>query len=195
MSAPPPKSEKKSSSAGNFTTVFVLVVLLAAAFYLFVQKNVDDGNGGSLLRTGPSRGGLAVGSVAPKIDVAGWVDDKTPGDLSGKVVVIDAWATWCLPCREEAPHLVETWKKFADRDDVVFIGMTVEDESSLPAIKAFMKEFGITWPNAYGAKNTLTAFHAEYIPSVWVINRQGKVAWNFDSRQELTDAILEALDN
>ena len=193
MSAPPPESEKKSSLAGSFTAVFVLVVLLTATFYLFVQNNVDDEKG--ILSTGPSRGGLAVGSVAPKIDVAGWVDDKTPGDLSGKVVVIDAWATWCQPCREEVPHLVETWKKFADRDDVVFIGMTVEDESSLPAIKAFMKEFGITWPNAYGANKTLMAFQAEYIPSVWVINEQGKVAWNFDSRQELTDAILEALDN
>jgi len=182
-----------SSLAGNFTIVFVLVVMLAGAFYIFAQKTVDEGN--NIINTAPSRGGLAVGNMAPEIKVDGWVDGKDPGDFSGKVVVVEAWATWCMPCREEAPQMVETWKKFADRDDVIFVGMTTEREESLPEIKAFLNEFKITWSNAYGATETLATFQADYIPSAWVINKQGKITWNFDSNQDLTDAILEALND
>ncbi len=182
-----------SSSAGNFTIVFLLVLILSGAFYIFAQKTVDEGN--NVVNSASSRGGLAIGNMAPEFKVDGWVDGKAPGDLSGKVVVVEAWATWCMPCREEAPHMVDTWKKFASRDDVVFIGMTTEREDSLPAIKTFLNEFKITWPNAYGANDTLAAFQASYIPSAWVINKQGKITWNFDSDQDLTEAILEALND
>ncbi len=192
MTANPTPPANGSSSSGNFTIVFLLVVILAGAFYIFAQKNVNDGNG--VVKSAHSRGGLAVGNMAPEFNVDGWVDGKDPGDLSGKVVVVEAWATWCMPCREEAPNMVETWKKFANRDDVIFIGMTTEREESLPEIKAFLNEFKITWPNAYGGTKTLVAFQADYIPAAWVINKQGKVTWNFDSDQDLTEAILEALN-
>jgi len=181
-----------SSSAGNFTIIFLLVVILSGAFYIFAQSTVDDGK--NIFNAASSRGGLAVGNRAPEFKVDGWVDGKGPGDIAGKVVVVDAWATWCIPCREEAPHMVEAWKKFADRDDVIFVGITTEREESLPEIKTFMNEFKITWPNGYGATKTLAAFQAEYIPAVWVINKQGKIIWNFDSDEEMSHAIEKALN-
>ncbi len=186
----PPASP--SSSTGNFTVVFLLVVVFAGAFYYFAQTSVDEGK--NLLETRSSRGGLAVGNTAPEIKAAGWIDGKDPGTLAGKVLIVEAWATWCLPCRNKAPEMVETWQKYADRDDVIFIGLTTETEDSVPAIKSFLDEFNISWPNGYGATETLVAFRADYIPSAWVIDKKGKIIWTFDSDEDMSEAIEKALN-
>lgn len=181
---------KPVASKRNFTTILLLVIILAGAFYYFASKKAGNQIGSS-----PARGGLAIGETAPEIKATGWVNGEPPADLSGKVVVVDAWATWCMPCKIEAPHLVETYQMFADRDDVIFIGLTTEEEKSLPAINAFLDDVKITWSNGYGATETLQAFQADYIPSVWVINKQGKIIWNFDSTEEISDAISRALND
>ncbi|MCG6156238.1 TlpA family protein disulfide reductase [Rubinisphaera margarita] len=179
-----------SASAGNpksgamGLSLAILAVVAAGAFFVWsMQRGV-----------GPRVGGLAVGEEAPEISAQGWVNGKPPEDLRGKVVVVDEWATWCLPCRKEAPHLVQTYNEFKDRDDVVFIGLTSESPDSLPAIEKFLEETGITWPNGFGAMETLMAFKAEYIPRAWVISREGRVVWNYDSRGEMSDAIRAALE-
>jgi len=184
-------ANSQNSSAVGFTLILFGVLFLAGAFYYFAQKAVDN-RGNSLAPA--SRGGLAVGEPAPEIKAAGWVNGEIPADLTGKVIVLDAWATWCGPCKKEAPHLVKTRNNFADREDIIFIGLTTEGERSLPAINAFLEEEKITWVNGYGANETLHALKAEYIPSVWVINKQGKISWNYDSKEELADAILHALN-
>jgi len=139
-------------------------------------------------------GDLAAGEQAPPIQAMGWVNGTPPGgeDLAGQVIVVEAWATWCGPCRVHAPHMVETFERFRDQG-VVFIGLTNEDESALPQIEAFLAEMAITWPNGYGAFETLTALGAEYIPSMWVIGRDGKIAWSGDARGGLDEAIERAL--
>ncbi len=168
--------------AGSF---FVVTICIFAAFYFIWSLS----QGGS----GSGRGGLAVGEVTPEITAAGWVNGEPPADLTGKVIVVDAWATWCHPCREKAPELVKIYQKFADRDDVVFIGLTTDEVSVLPAINKFLEEPGITWSNGYGAAACLQKFQADYIPSVWVISRSGKIAWNYDSSGDLESAIRKQL--
>ncbi|WP_339749410.1 TlpA disulfide reductase family protein [uncultured Rubinisphaera sp.] len=168
--------------AGSF---FAVTILIFIAFYLI--WTVSHGGAGS------GRAGLAVGEVAPEITAAGWVNGEPPTDLTGKVVVVNAWATWCHLCREKAPELVEIYNQFADRDDVIFIGLTTNDASVMPAIKKFLEEPGITWPNGYGATESLQKFQADYIPSVWVISQSGKIAWNYDSPGDLESAIRKQL--
>ncbi|QDT94708.1 TlpA family protein disulfide reductase [Gimesia aquarii] len=143
-----------------------------------------------------NRAELKVGKTAPPIQAAGWVngDPYQKGNLKGKVIVVDAWATWCLPCRLQAPHIVETYQKFKDQD-VVFIGLTAEGEEMLPAIQQWLEETGITWSNGYGALDTLIAFNADFIPQVWVIGPDGKIVWNVDSepKESLEQGITRAL--
>jgi thiol-disulfide isomerase/thioredoxin len=138
--------------------------------------------------------GLGPGAAAPAIAAQGWINGPAPAaeDLAGQVLVIDAWATWCGPCRDKAPELVALQKRYAGQG-VVFIGLTDESPESLPAIEEFLSDTGITWANGFGAVETLDAFQHRGIPSIWVVGRDGVIVWNGDSSGDLEDAVERAL--
>lgn len=132
----------------------------------------------------------------PELKAAGWVNGEAPTkeSLKGKVVVICCWATWCGPCREEAPHLVAVHKRFAKRG-VTFIGLTTDGESDLDKIDQFLKKAGITWLNGWGADETCNELKAEYIPALYVVDRNGQVVWfSLDKRNngETLEDVVEA---
>ena len=168
----------------NFTIAIVFAVILVTVLMLYSKYSQQPL---------PSAG-AAVGSLAPEITAAGWVNGSAPTqeELQGKLIVVEAWATWCLPCRIHAPELVKVYNKFKDKG-IIFIGLTDEDEDQLPAINAFLEETNIEWRNGYGAEQTLIALGAEYIPCSWVIDRDGTICWNSNSSQSLEDFLQERL--
>lgn len=134
------------------------------------------------------------GKVMAPIKAAGWINGKAPAgeDLRGKVLVVEAWATWCLPCRQKVPELVYLHEKYSP-EGVVFIGLTDETEENLDAIKEFIREEKVTWLNGYGALETLNAMQADQIPVTWVVDRQGKVRWTEGMSSSIEEAIRAAI--
>ncbi len=65
-------------------------------------------------------------------------------DLRGKVVFLNFWASWCPPCRTEAPVLEEAWRRFKD-SNVIFLGINTQDKEE--AAREFLEEFSITYSN------------------------------------------------
>src|SRR6184192_4298203 len=73
-------------------------------------------------------------------------------DFRGKAVLVNFWASWCVPCRAEAGALESAWQKYKDRG-VVFLGVNIQDKEE--DARAFMKEFGITYLNGRDASGKI----------------------------------------
>src|SRR3990172_8568888 len=96
-------------------------------------------------------------------------------ELRGQVVVVNFWATWCLPCRLEIPHFNRTYQQYRGRG-VVFVGVSVDD-GGWKDIEAFLKETPIEYPVALDAeKKASEAFEATIgLPITVFIDRAGRV--------------------
>ena len=105
-------------------------------------------------------------------------------DLAGKpfrktadgILVVNVWASWCAPCRAEAPTLEQLSKSFAP-SGVQFVGLLTRDNDD--AARAFLRRFAITYPTLHDDK-LIAAFHsslsANAIPTTLVIDRKNRVA-------------------
>ena len=162
-------------------------------FGLFLALAVIAASGPFLwqLQVQEKKGGLEVGKPMPAITDVSWVGDPAP-DLSGKVVVVNAWFVGCPYCHKGMPDLVKLHNQYRDRDDVVFVGLTYHTEKERRNVEKFVRRYEAEWPNAYAARDTLIEFKADYYPAYWIIDRTGKIVWNRDSSEDMSDALAAA---
>jgi len=97
--------------------------------------------------------------------------------LRGHVVVLNFWASWCRPCREEAPDLQATWDAYRDRG-VRFLGVVERDAES--AARAFVDEFGITYPSVFDPSGQLADDYGFLgLPTTYIVDPEGQVVYRF----------------
>ena len=90
----------------------------------------------------------------------------------GKPVLVNFWASWCIPCEEEAAALEAMSKAYKDR--VVFIGVNVQDTD--PLARAFLKRFSVTYPNGRDASGTIAVdYGMSGVPETYFVDRSGQL--------------------
>lgn len=118
-------------------------------------------------------------------------------DFKGKVVVLNFWATWCPPCREEIPALIALQDKYKAQGLVV-IGMSV-DQGGAAAVKSFAKRMKISYPIVMGDEKTAAAYgNVQVIPTTFFIDRAGDIGGERDGGADqatLEAAITPLLEN
>jgi len=117
-------------------------------------------------------------------------------DFDGQVWLINFWATWCKPCREEMPMLSELYQQLSDRGFSV-LGIALDDVA--PA-RAFLAELDIRYPNAIGtvdvmAVSALYGNHTGVLPYSVLVDRDGVIRWSSlgEVHRDEVEALIEEL--
>lgn len=123
------------------------------------------------------------------------------GSLSGKVVILDFWATYCPPCRDEIPHLNRLQARHGT-DKLQVVGLNVGGDDDRPKIADFVKQYKISYPIAFPEDDLLdyVSGNDDRIPQTAVFGRDGKlvtkiVGFDENIRQQLDAAVERALSN
>ncbi len=158
----------------RFSAVLVAVALLGLGIVL-----------GRAVITSSNANGFAAAAAAgalpaapeltlKRLDGTGVVSLK---DLRGQVVVVNFWASWCNPCKDEAPILEDLWVTEAKAAGVAMIGVDTQDLSD--DARTFAAEYGLTYPLVHDDGGEVARhWGVAAFPETFVIDRQGRaVAW------------------
>jgi cytochrome c biogenesis protein CcmG/thiol:disulfide interchange protein DsbE len=127
--------------------------------------------------TGGAAAKLAAGEhpVAPTFTLPRLDKDATLSldSLRGKAVVVNFWASWCEPCKDEAPMLQAAYERYRDRGLVV-VGVDVEDFRS--DARAFMRRYGMTYPVVHATNKRLVgSYGVTGYPETFFVDRAGRL--------------------
>ncbi|WP_290967806.1 TlpA disulfide reductase family protein [Gracilimonas sp.] len=117
-------------------------------------------------------------------------------DQKGKVVLMNIWATWCPPCREETPELEELYRKYKN-EGYVTLGVSI-DEQGESVVRPFMEEFDVTYPMYIDTDGTVMDKYGPTmgIPTTYIIGRKGNMRYftvGAVTKKELEPRIKELL--
>src|SRR3989338_1021663 len=147
--------------------------------------------------TGSYKLAPVVGNKAPEIELIGTNGKMVKlSSLKGKVVLIDFWASWCVPCRKENPNVVKMYKKFKSKGFEVFSVSLDEDPA---AWKKAIADDGLIWPNhvsdLLGWQTPMTQLYGfNAIPYTVLVNKEGNIVGVNLRGAELEQKLEEVLN-
>jgi cytochrome c biogenesis protein CcmG/thiol:disulfide interchange protein DsbE len=157
-----PKKKTENSTGLGPGSIMLIVGVMAVVMVFAVQLFRQN-------QTQPVPGEVAPGFTMTTFDG----EEVSLSDYEGQIVVVNFWGSWCGPCRAEAPDLQDIYTEY--QGDVVVFGVNwldIEDEA-----RAFMDEFGITYPNAPDiGEKVANRYNIAGAPETFIINRDGVIA-------------------
>lgn len=181
----------------------LVALLLVAAFvallaYGIGATGVDDDID---VQLGRGETPPAPGFELPVLEAAGVPAELEPafedgrvglGELRGTPVVLNFWASWCPPCRVEAPRLEETWRDV--RGDVLFLGLNMQDLTG--EAREFLREVGNSYPHVRDADDSVAReWGVSALPETFFVTADGRVTGHVIGavdEQQLRDGIQAA---
>ena len=189
--ATPPQSTWNLTKIGLMGSAILLVAAIASAFLKEKNSaaNVAPINGGNpagvrpALPANPANPVMMPDNLSEASIALVEGGAKKLSDYRGKVLVVDLWATWCGPCRQEIPHLIQFANDYRDKG-VEILGLTNEDpQAAAPLVKEFTKQFKINYPVGWADQNLsvglMNLSGRNGIPQTLIIGRDGKIRHHF----------------
>jgi peroxiredoxin len=157
-------------SAGKRLPVCLVAVVIAVLTAVSCRQGVE---------TPGADQPASVGKTAPDFALTD-LSDKTVrlADFKGKIILLDFWATWCAPCREEIPDFVELQKQYAEKGFTI-LGISLDEEGAA-VVKPFTQELGINYPVLIGNTQVSAAYGGiQALPTAFLIGRDGRILQTF----------------
>lgn len=121
----------------------------------------------------------------------------TLSGLKGKVVLLDFWATWCGPCKESIPHLIQLYKSYKDRG-FELIGMSTDKAGDVEMVRRFAKSLDIPYPIILTPDEVARSYKVTGLPTTVLIDKKGKIrekiiGYNNTIGQQITSKVEELI--
>ncbi len=132
----------------------------------------------------------APGFDLPRLDRPGRL---SLASLRGKAVIVNFWASWCEPCKEESQALESAWRRYRERGLVV-VGVDYNDFKG--DARGFARRYGMTYPLVHdGPGDVLTTYGATGVPETYFVDRRGRlVADRIQGQVDANDAVREQFE-
>ncbi len=173
----------------NPLILFFIVAIVAAMLFAGIRMARHH------RANGPARGQL-MGNIAPDFDLPA-LDGKNVklSDLRGKAVLLNFWATYCVPCKIEMPWFVELQKQYGP-EGFQIVGVAMDDASTEDIAK-FAKDMGVNYPILIGKESVGQSYGGvSVLPTTFFLDRDGKLIareFGLRSRSVFVDHIKQAL--
>jgi len=161
----------------NTRATILILFLLAAS----PQGCCTGGTGGP---------GLAIGDQAPAVDVQDvhGLGTRSLADYDGQVVLLNFWASWCMPCRMEMPELEALWTRYQDEG---FVILAVSVDEDVHDAREFLDAVPVSFPVGWDETGSVgNEYRVSTLPRTILIDRQGRVRGRYDG---FDTATLDAL--
>ena len=144
---------------------------------------------------------VEVGSKAPTfkaLTLDSIPKEKTLADYRGQVVMLNVWATWCLPCRVEMPSIEELHKSYGPKG-LKIVAISIDDPGTDAGIRAFAKQYGLTFEILHDPRGEITdLYDIDGYPETFIVGRDGVIRkklmsannWNSPEARSLVDRLL-----
>lgn len=155
----------------------------------------------AILKFGPEVEGATPGNRAPRytaVDLATGDSVTVPSRYEGHVTLVNIWATWCLPCRDEMPSMQELYASY--KDDGFRIAAVSIDDGNPAVVSKFVQEYGLTFDILHDRRTAIQqAYQTTGVPESFLLDREGTIVkrvigavnWNSPDNRALIERLLE----
>ncbi|MCI0555024.1 MAG: TlpA family protein disulfide reductase, partial [Anaerolineae bacterium] len=164
------KSQRNSSSmkSNRLLTTMISILILGAA-WTFISRVPEPSSQQSDPPPNPQEGFAAPDFMLDTLDGG----QLTLSELRGHPVVLNLWASWCLPCRSEMPSIEKAYQHYKD-SGLIVIGLNMTSQDSELDVRAFVQEFGLTFPIVLDRDGSVRdRYQLLGLPSTYFIDPQG----------------------
>ncbi|WHX27260.1 TlpA disulfide reductase family protein [Virgibacillus halodenitrificans] len=159
----------------------LLFVLIGIVVFNILQENKDGSTGdikeskGGMIAP-PESAGLEPGQMAPNFELETLGGKKLNlSDLRGEKVILNFWATWCPPCREEMPEMQKFHEDFGDKINIIAVNLT-GSETKESDVKEFIDKYNYTYPILLDKNSQVgETYKAFTVPTTYFIGTDGKI--------------------
>ena len=163
--------------------LLIIGVMIAIVVAGYVKENVDQEDSIAAEQQGvdligvTAKEGLNKGDVAPDFELTTLDGNNIRlSELKGKKVILNFWASWCGPCRDEMPHMQKYYEDFAQDENVEILAVNLTSGDRLKNVESFIDDYSLTFPIPMDTKGEIgKTYQAITIPTSYMIDTNGRI--------------------